>query len=208
MKRRFTEEQIIGLLREADAGLPLKELCRKHGFSEPSYYAWKAKFGGMKVSDAQRLKALRPKTASSSAFSRTPCWRLTRCARCCRENSGHDGTARGSARVQGSEPERTYGVEAGGHQRQRPALPTSRRRQQQAARAPEGARRPAPPPRLPNAARQADPSGLGHQRQTYLPAVPGRRPHGAPASTQEAVRPRAAAAAATEPAQRGVGLLP
>ncbi len=45
-------------LREADAGLPVKELCRKHGFSEPSYYAWKAKFGGMNVSDAQRLKAL------------------------------------------------------------------------------------------------------------------------------------------------------
>ena len=57
-ERRFTEEQIIGFLREADAGLPIKELCRKHGFSEPSYYAWKAKFGGMKVSDAQRLKAL------------------------------------------------------------------------------------------------------------------------------------------------------
>ena len=58
MKKRFTEEQIIGFLREADAGLPVKELCRKHGFSEPSYYAWKAKFGGMNVSDAQRLKAL------------------------------------------------------------------------------------------------------------------------------------------------------
>lgn len=58
MKKRFTEEQIIGFLREADAGLPVKELCRKHGFSEPSYYAWMAKFGGMKVSDAQRLKAL------------------------------------------------------------------------------------------------------------------------------------------------------
>ena len=58
MKRRYTEEQIIGFLREADAGLAVKELCRKHGFSEPSYYAWKAKFGGMNVSDAQRLKAL------------------------------------------------------------------------------------------------------------------------------------------------------
>jgi putative transposase len=58
MKKRYTEEQIIGFLREADAGLPVKELCRKHGFSEPSDYAWKAKFGGMSVSDAQRLKAL------------------------------------------------------------------------------------------------------------------------------------------------------
>lgn len=58
MKKRYTEEQIIGFLREADAGLPIKELCRKHGFSEASYYGWKAKFGGMNVADAQRLKAL------------------------------------------------------------------------------------------------------------------------------------------------------
>jgi putative transposase len=57
MKNRYTEEQIIGFLREADAGLPV-EHCRKHGFSEPSDYAWKAKFGGMNASDAQRLKAL------------------------------------------------------------------------------------------------------------------------------------------------------
>lgn len=58
MKKRYTDEQIIGFLKQAAAGTPIKELCRKHGFSEPSYYAWKAKFGGMNVSDAQRLKAL------------------------------------------------------------------------------------------------------------------------------------------------------
>ena len=63
MKKRFNEEQIIGFLREADAGLPIKELCRKHGFSEPSYYGWKAKFGGMSVSDAQRLKSLESENA-------------------------------------------------------------------------------------------------------------------------------------------------
>lgn len=63
MKKRFTEEQIIGFLREADAGLPVKELCRKHRFSEPNYYAWKAKFGGMNVSDAQRLKSLESENA-------------------------------------------------------------------------------------------------------------------------------------------------
>ena len=63
MKKRFNEEQIIGFLREADAGLPIKELCRKHGFSEPSYYGWKAKFGGMSVSDAQRLKGLESENA-------------------------------------------------------------------------------------------------------------------------------------------------
>ena len=58
MKKRFSEEQVIGFLREADAGMPVKELCRKHWFSEASYYLWKAKFGGMEVSDAKRLKAL------------------------------------------------------------------------------------------------------------------------------------------------------
>ena len=58
MKKRYTEEQIIGFLREAEAGLPIAELCRKHGFSEASYYLWRSKFGGMSVSDAKRLKEL------------------------------------------------------------------------------------------------------------------------------------------------------
>ena len=58
MKKRFTEERIIGFLREAEAGLPIKELCRRHGFSEASYYLWRSKFGGMSVSDAKRLKEL------------------------------------------------------------------------------------------------------------------------------------------------------
>lgn len=50
MKKRFTEEQIIGFLREAEAGLAVAELCRRHGFSEASYYLWRSKFGGMSVS--------------------------------------------------------------------------------------------------------------------------------------------------------------
>lgn len=58
MKKRFTEEQIIGFLREADASLTVAELCRRHGFSEASYYLWRSKFGGMNVSDAKRLKEL------------------------------------------------------------------------------------------------------------------------------------------------------
>ena len=58
MKKRFTEEQIIGFLNEAEVGLPVKELCRRHGFSEASYYLWRSKFGGMSVTDAKRLKAL------------------------------------------------------------------------------------------------------------------------------------------------------
>ena len=58
MKKRFTEEQIIGFLREAEAGLPIKELCRRHGFSEASYYLWRSKFGGMDASLMARLKEL------------------------------------------------------------------------------------------------------------------------------------------------------
>ncbi len=58
MKKRFSEEQIIGFLREADAGVAIKDLCRKHGFSDASFYLWRSKFGGMSVSDAKRLKEL------------------------------------------------------------------------------------------------------------------------------------------------------
>lgn len=58
MKKRYTDEQIIGFLREADGGLSIKELCRRHGFSEASFYLWRNKFGGMSVPDAKRLKAL------------------------------------------------------------------------------------------------------------------------------------------------------
>jgi len=63
VKKRFSEEQIIGFLREGDRGIPVKELCRKHGFSEASYYLWRSKFGGMEVSDAKRLKALEAENA-------------------------------------------------------------------------------------------------------------------------------------------------
>ena len=63
MKKRFSEEQIIGFLREADKGVAVKELCRKHGFSEASYYLWRSKYGGMDVSDAKRLKALEAENA-------------------------------------------------------------------------------------------------------------------------------------------------
>jgi putative transposase len=58
MKKRFTEAQIIGVLKEGETGIKVAELCRKHGISDATYYKWKAKFNGMTVSDAQRLKAL------------------------------------------------------------------------------------------------------------------------------------------------------
>jgi len=63
VKKRFSEEQIIGFLREADAGMPVKDLCRRHGFSQGSYYLWRSKFGGMSVPDAKRLKDLEAENA-------------------------------------------------------------------------------------------------------------------------------------------------
>ena len=64
MKRtRFTDEQIIGILAEHEAGAKCADLCRKHGMSEGTFYNWKAKFGGMTVSEARRLKALEDENA-------------------------------------------------------------------------------------------------------------------------------------------------
>jgi putative transposase len=64
MKRaRFTEEQIIAILREHEAGVTTADICRKHGISGATFYKWKAKFGGMNVSDARRLKLLEAENA-------------------------------------------------------------------------------------------------------------------------------------------------
>jgi len=62
-KSRFSEEQIIGILREQESGRPTAEVCRKHGISGATFYKWKAKFGGMDVSDAKRLRALEDENA-------------------------------------------------------------------------------------------------------------------------------------------------
>ena len=64
MKRnRFSEEQIIGILKEHEAGVPVADLCRKHGVNNASIYKWKAKYGGMDVSEAKRLKTLEDENA-------------------------------------------------------------------------------------------------------------------------------------------------
>lgn len=62
-QNRFTQEQIIGILKEHESGVPVLELCRKHGVSDASIYKWKAKYGGMEVSEARRLKALEDENA-------------------------------------------------------------------------------------------------------------------------------------------------
>ena len=63
MKRRFTEEQIIGILREQEAGGTVKEITRRHGVSEQSFYRWKAKYAGLEVSEVRRLKELESENA-------------------------------------------------------------------------------------------------------------------------------------------------
>jgi len=57
-KSRFTETQIIGILKEADAGIPIKEICRTHGISDATYYNWKSKYAGMNASDLERMKEM------------------------------------------------------------------------------------------------------------------------------------------------------
>lgn len=63
MKRRFSEEQIIGILQQHEHGMKAPDLCREHGISQATFYAWKSKFGGMNVSEAQRLKQLEAENA-------------------------------------------------------------------------------------------------------------------------------------------------
>lgn len=73
MKRsRFSEEQVIGILKEHEAGIAVAELCRKHGMSSATFSSWKAKFGGLDVSDAKKLKGLEEENASGC--SPKPCW--------------------------------------------------------------------------------------------------------------------------------------
>ncbi len=78
MKRsRYTEEHIIGILKEQESGVPVAELCRKHGISDATFYKWKAKYRGLDVSDAKRLRALedengRLKPMLADACSTTP----------------------------------------------------------------------------------------------------------------------------------------
>jgi putative transposase len=62
-RKRFSEEQIIGVLKEHDAGVRTSDLCRKHGISEATFYNWKSKYGGLEVSEAKRLRALESENA-------------------------------------------------------------------------------------------------------------------------------------------------
>jgi putative transposase len=97
VKKRFSEEQIIGFLREADKGVPVKELCRKHGFSEASYYLWRSKFGGMDVSDARRLKALEAENAKLKKLLAEALLENEVTKEALRKNGARPGTSRAGA---------------------------------------------------------------------------------------------------------------
>jgi len=79
-KSRFSEEQIIALLKEQEAGRSTAEVCRRHGISQPTFYAWKSQFGGLEVSDAKRLKALEEENRKlkKQTFGATPTSRQAR----------------------------------------------------------------------------------------------------------------------------------
>ena len=77
---RFTEEQIIGILREQEAGVKTADVCRKHGISSATFYKWKAKYGGLEVSDAKRLKALEDENAKLKKLLAEQNW-TRRCSR-------------------------------------------------------------------------------------------------------------------------------
>jgi putative transposase len=62
-KKRFTEQQIIGFLKEAESGVPIKELCRKHGFNDAAFYGWRSKYGGLQANEAKRLRELEAENA-------------------------------------------------------------------------------------------------------------------------------------------------
>ena len=62
-RKRYSEAQILGFMKEAESGIPVKKLCRKHGFSDASFYNWRSKYGGMELSDIKRLKSLEQENA-------------------------------------------------------------------------------------------------------------------------------------------------
>lgn len=123
MKKRFSEEQIIGFLREAEAGLPVKELCRKHGFSEASYYLWRSKFGGMSVPDAKRLKELEAENGRLKKLLAEQVLENEVIKDVLRKSGERTGSTRAGALHDRQRVERTAGAGGGAHERQRVPLP-------------------------------------------------------------------------------------
>ena len=117
MKKRFTEAQIIGFLRETEAGLPVKDLCRRHGFSEASYYLWRSKFGGMSVSDAKRLKELETENGRLKKLLAESQLEIEVTREVLRKNGDRTGSTGGGAGDGRAGPQRAQGPDRGADER-------------------------------------------------------------------------------------------
>lgn len=129
MKKRFSEEQIIGFLRQAEAGVPVKELCRKHGFSDASYYLWRSKFGGMTVPDAKRLRTLEAENTRLKKLLAESLLENEVVREVLRKSGNRTGAARAGAVHDRARIERTACVARAAHERQRVALRAGARSQ-------------------------------------------------------------------------------
>ena len=113
VKQRFTEAQIIGFLREAEAGLPVKDLCRRHGFSEASYYLWRSKFGVLSVSDAKRLKELETENGRLKKLLAESQLEIEVTREVLQKNGDRTGSTRGGAGDGRAGPQRAQGPDRG-----------------------------------------------------------------------------------------------
>ena len=93
MKKRSSEEQIIGFLREAETGMTVKDICRRHGFSEASYCLWRSKFGGMTLTEAKRLKELETENARLKELLAESLLAIEVTGEVLRKSGGHTVTA-------------------------------------------------------------------------------------------------------------------
>lgn len=124
MKKRFSDVQIIGFLREVEAGIAVNDLCRRHGFSEANYYLWQSKFGGMTVPDAKRLKALEQENTRLKNYWLRRCWSRRSPKRCLEKSGTCTGSSGGGTLDGWPRPGRAMCLEGDGHGRQQLVIPT------------------------------------------------------------------------------------
>ena len=186
MKKRFSEAQIIGFLREAEAGLPVKQLCRRHGFSEASYYLWRNKFGGMTVSDAKTPEGAdrREHTAEEAAGRVRAGKRGDGATRC--EKSGDRPSPTGAgAGYDLAGGERTASARAGAHECLVAAIHPGAGYQRRVAGPHRGLGAPAPPLRCRDDLPQVAAGGSTGQPQAGGAPVYRGQAAGTSAATQE-----------------------
>ncbi len=170
MKKRFSEAQIIGFLKQIDAGMAVKGLCRKHGLSEASYYFWRSKFGGMDVSDAKLLKALESENTRLKRLLAESMLENEITREVLRKSSERTGQARGGPSDAGA------GIDGGtrpggrGHERGLIALRAGAGPQRGAAREDRDARAASPPLRRGDDLPQAPTGRTAGQPQAHRAA--------------------------------------